>query len=210
METEDFKGRVKRFAASKGMSINEFQERLGVSNSYFSNVGSMSPKVALKLREVFPDANIEWLNTGKGSMLNNREDTVNVSNISVPLLPVLAVAGQLSDFVSAVHEYDCEKIISPVANAQLAMYVTGDSMSPEYPDGSIVFMQRINENAFIEWGKVYVLDTVNGVVMKKIFPSKSGEDSIECRSINPNYNSYDVRKEDIFGWYIVRLQMAKK
>ena len=31
--------------------------------------------------------------------------------------------------------------------------VSGNSMAPEYPEGSRVVVRRINERAFIEWGK---------------------------------------------------------
>lgn len=34
-------------------------------------------------------------------------------------------------------------------------------MAPEYPSGSRILIKRIDEKAFIEWGRVYVLDTMN-------------------------------------------------
>ena len=83
-------------------------------------------------------------------------------------------------------------------------------MSPEYPSGSKVFLQKINEKSFIEWGNTYVLDTNNGIIIKNVFMNKDDEDSIVCRSINPNYADFTVRKQDIRGWYRVRLCMILK
>lgn len=66
---------------------------------------------------------------------------------------------------------DCERVISPIKGADFAITVAGDSMAPEYPEGAKILIKKINEEAFIEWGKVYVLDTCNGTVVKKLMPS---------------------------------------
>ena len=84
------------------------------------------------------------------------------------VIPTGARAGTLGDFADSVSAYDCERMVSPVRGADYAMQITGDSMSPEYPSGSQIIIKRINENAFIEWGKVYVLDTENGAVVKQV------------------------------------------
>lgn len=93
----------------------------------------------------------------------------------VPLLPISAQGGSLNDFVVSVSLQDCEKIISPIKGADIAITISGDSMADEYPNGSIVLAKRINERAFIDWGKVYVLDTCNGVVVKTLTPSEKYE-----------------------------------
>lgn len=84
-------------------------------------------------------------------------------------------------------------------------------MADEYPNGSIVLAKRINERAFIDWGKVYVLDTCNGVVVKALTPSEK-ENCIRCVSINPApiYAPFEVALNDIYGVYRVMLCMAKK
>lgn len=72
---------------------------------------------------------------------------------SILVIPTGARAGTIADFCEAVHEYDCERIVSPVKGADFAMQVAGDSMSPEYPSGSQIIVKRINEEAFVEWGE---------------------------------------------------------
>lgn len=128
---------------------------------------------------------------------------------SVPVLPLGARAGTIQDWSDAVHDYDCERIVSPIRGAEFAAQVTGDSMSPEYPSGSQVIVKRINEAAFVQWGEVYLLDTVNGPVLKQV--RKTDRDGVvECVSINPAYQPFRVDCKDIRGWYRVLLCMALK
>jgi DNA-binding XRE family transcriptional regulator len=102
----------------------------------------------------------------------------------VPLLPISAQGGSLNDFMVSVKDSECERVVSPVKGADFAITVAGDSMSPEYPSGSQIFIKKINENAFIDWGKVYVLDTCNGTVIKRIFPAEDNNPrKIKCVSV---------------------------
>ena len=129
----------------------------------------------------------------------------------VLLLPVTAQGGSLNDFVVSVRESECEKVVSPTRGVDFAMTVSGDSMSPEYPNGSRIFIKRINERAFIEWGKVYVLDTCNGTVIKILVPAEK-EGYVKCVSINqdPIFAPFEVAFEDIYGVYKVLLCMSVK
>ena len=131
--------------------------------------------------------------------------------IQVPLLPISAQGGSLNDFTATIKESDCEKIISPIRGADFAITVAGESMAPEYPSGSQILIKKINENAFIEWGKVYVLDTCNGVIVKELH-SCDTESCVLCCSINPNpkFKPFKVNFEDIYGMYKVMLCMSIK
>lgn len=137
-----------------------------------------------------------------GSPQQTKTDTLLV-------IPTGARAGTLGDFAESVQEYECEKIISPVRGADYAMQITGDSMSPEYPSGSQIIIKRINEKAFIEWGKVYVLDTENGAVVKQIRRTDNPE-VVECVSLNPAYQPFKIECKHIRGWYRVLMVLALK
>ncbi len=129
----------------------------------------------------------------------------------VPLLPISAQGGSLNDFMVSVKDSECERVVSPVKGADFAITVAGDSMSPEYPSGSQIFIKKINENAFIDWGKVYVLDTCNGTVIKRIFPAEDNNPrKIKCVSINPEYPPFEVSLDNVFGIYRVLLCMSVK
>ena len=125
------------------------------------------------------------------------------------VIPTGARAGTIGDFAASIAAYDCERMVTPIKGADYAMQVTGDSMSPEYPSGSMVIIKRINEKAFIEWGKTYVLDTENGAVIKTI--RKTDDPGvIECVSTNPAYQPFTMETRYINGWYRVLMVLSLK
>ena len=127
----------------------------------------------------------------------------------IPVLPTDARAGTLADFADAIEAYDCERMVSPIRGADYAMQITGDSMSPEYPSGSIIIIKKINEKAFIEWGKTYVLDTENGAVIKSVRKTEN-DNEVECVSLNPAYQPFRINTEYINGWYRVLMVLSLK
>jgi phage repressor protein C with HTH and peptisase S24 domain len=227
-ETKD---RLLEFLRYKGLGQQKFEISIGMSNGWANKVGdSIRENTLKKISEVYPELNIAWLKSGVGVMLNNGEseetlytpkeehpkernqkDATEETAKMVLLLPVSAQGGSLNDFVVSVKESDCEKVVSPIRGVDFAMTVSGDSMSPEYPNGSRIFIKRINERAFIEWGKVYVLDTCNGTVIKILVPAEK-EGYVKCVSINqdPIFAPFEVALEDIYGVYKVLICMSVK
>lgn len=130
---------------------------------------------------------------------------------TIPLLPISAQGGSLNDFLVSIKEFECERIISPIKGIDFAITVSGESMAPEYPNGSQVLAKKVNEAAFIEWGEVYVLDTCNGTVIKKLLKSEN-PDCVVCTSINPDpsFAPFEICKKDIYGVYRVLMCMARK
>lgn len=128
---------------------------------------------------------------------------------TILVIPTGARAGTLGDFANSIAAYDCERMITPIRGADYAMQVTGDSMSPEYPSGSMIIIKKINEKAFIEWGKTYVLDTDNGAVIKTIRKTDA-PNIIECVSLNPAYQPFTMDTKHINGWYRVLMVLSLK
>ena len=217
------KDRLLEFLRYKGMGQQKFENSIGMSNGWVNKVGNSIREISLrKIKEVYPELNIAWLISGAGNMLTgdsegtletpgDNETSEEITAKLVPLLPIAAQGGSLNDFVVSVKESDCEKVVSPIRGADFAMPISGDSMAPEYPNGSQIFIKRINEKAFIEWGKVYVLDTCNGVVVKVLVPSQK-DGYVRCVSINtdPIFAPFEVAWEDIHGVYRVLLCMSVK
>ena len=170
----------------------------------------------------------EWLLTGEGEMLvkdssdsplsslphqkvettEKRDSTsqVDVAEVArVPLIPFEARGGQLDGFArNGVTLAQCETVPTPFKGAQFAISVRGQSMSPTYPSGCVLFISK-NIADWVEWGKVYVLDTENGVIVKQLAPSTLGEDFVCCKSFNdaPEFAPFNVPKASIFGIYRV-------
>lgn len=164
--------------------------------------------------------NIKWLMTGEGDMLKasssvdsqpsaKNERVTDDEAYKVPLVPISALGGSLNDFNLAVKRDDCETVISPIKDIDMAIKISGDSMEPEYPSGSTVLIKKINEHAFLEWGKVYVLSTCNGTVIKRLMPTDD-PNKVLCESINPKYPPFEVSLEHVYGVYIVMMCMSFK
>jgi len=125
---------------------------------------------------------------------------------TIPLVPYAVRGGALQGFSEGVEEYECEKIISPVKGAQLAFEVTGESMAPGYPPGTRVLLRKVQAN--IAWGEVYVVDSVDGPVLKRILPTDD-ENVWELRSDNPNYPPFKINVENVRGVWRVLLRMIQ-
>lgn len=212
------KQRLIEFAKTKEKSVRAFEIKTGLTVGYVNAIRvSIQPDKIQRIASCYPDLNTGWLLTGEGEMLKGEQKPeLNELNV-VPLLPVSAQGGRLNDFVLSVKNEDCEKIISPIRGADFAITVSGESMAPEYPSGSKVLIKKIDEKAFIEWGRCYVLDTCNGTVIKKIAAPvendpKYGKDYVTCISVNPDplYSPFRVPLCEVYGIYRVMMSLSEK
>lgn len=137
------------------------------------------------------------------------QDGSKMTKGTLPVIPTEAMAGTLGEFADSVNAYDCERMISPIKGADYAIKVCGDSMTPEIPNGSQILIKKIYEDEFVEWGKVFCLDTRNGAVIKRVYPTDNPE-VVECRSINPDYPPFKVNVRSINGWYRVLMVLSMK
>lgn len=121
----------------------------------------------------------------------------------IPLIPAKAMAGFFTGEV-IVNESDCERINVPGIKADFAIPVSGDSMTPMYQSGDMVICQFVNlSDMFFQWGKVYVINTNQGVLLKKVRPGTPGT-SIKLVSENPDYDPIDLPLEDIYHIALVK------
>lgn len=157
---------------------------------------------------VFSNVSSNYIITGRGSMfLDETEKTIGVkgegdSVKTLPRIPYDAAAGSLTDAVDGVTELQCERVpvVAAFPKYDFTMRISGRSMEPYYYSGDEVACLRINEARFIQWGRVHVLDTTQGVVIKRIYDN--GE-CIRCASFNPEYPDFNVPKEDIRSFNLV-------
>ena len=178
------------FAALLG--INE----KGLSSAMNGNEKYLTDSLVRKVTKFYEE------NVSKGGLTPPATNTL-------PVIPTEAMAGTLGEFADSVHLYDCERMISPIKGADYAIKVCGDSMTPEIPNGSQILIKKIFEEEFVEWGKIFCLDTKNGAVIKRVYPTENPEE-VECRSVNPDYPPFKVNTKSIFGWYRVLMVLSMK
>lgn len=76
------KKRLELFCERKQISIGYFCREARISNSYFNNVkGEMGTAIKGKIKNTYPELNLDWLLTGEGEMLQVPA-TVNIYNPS--------------------------------------------------------------------------------------------------------------------------------
>lgn len=217
------KDRLMLYLKHKRMSLSDFSAQVNLNKAVVSRFGeTTAPKSLLKIDEN-SDVNISWLLTGEGEMIKDGAISHSQSEESdlfsgVPkkfishLVPIAAMGGSLIGFEEGgVSRERCERIVSPIADIDWVVPVCGDSMEPEYPNGSHVYVREVNHFDFIAWGHVYVLDTTNGIIIKVV--EKSDEaNCVRCVSLNPSgrYTPFDVPLRTIRRMYKVVLCASLK
>lgn len=199
--------RIKKLIEEKygARGTTSFARAIGVEQVTLSRQLNGQRGVSLDVIEsvlkTFTDVSAEWLLRGEGVNVieSNREDA---SIKTLPRIPYDAEAGSLTDAVDGVTEMQCERlaVVAAFPKYDFTIRVTGRSMEPYYFAGDEVACLRVNESQFLQWGRVHVLDTSQGVVIKRIYENG---DSIRCSSFNPEYPDFNVPKADIRSYNLV-------
>lgn len=200
---------VEEFGDGKNTVI---ASKLGVSEGNIRGYikGVMPKQDVLEKIVTYLDVNPEWLLTGKGDMkkedkkkLNNCENRIKQDKNSIPLIPVNAMAGLFAGEIS-INDYDCTYYDIPAfRGADFLITVKGDSMRPSFNSGDIVACHKLAlSDIFFQWNKVYVLDTNQGALIKRIKPG-SDDNHIRIISDNPEYDPFELSKESIYNIALV-------
>lgn len=199
--------RIKKLIEEKygARGTTSFAKAIGVEQVTLSRQlngqRGLSFDIVVAILKGFPDVSAEWLLRGENvkAIELNRE---GVSVKTLPRIPYNAEAGSLTDVVEGVTEYECERVpmVSAFPKYDFTIRVSGRSMEPYYYAGDEVACLRINEARFLQWGRVHVLDTEQGIVIKRIY--ENGE-CIRCASFNPEYPDFNVPKADIRSYNLV-------
>lgn len=122
--------------------------------------------------------------------------------IGIPLIPIEAMAGYGTGSVQ-IMQYDTENFIIPTfKGADYLIGVRGSSMYPKYNSGDIVACKHLTLGTFFQWNKVYVLDTIQGPLIKRIRKG-SDDDHILIISDNEKYEPFELHIDEINAIAIV-------
>ena len=202
------KGRLLAYLKEQRIPQTEFCRKLGVAPTYIGVIRKSIPAEKInRIVTLYPNLSRDWLLYGEGEMyakeVSDPRKFLQEAGYMVPLLPVTAFAGNITAWSQSVNSSDCEKVISPVQGVDFAIRISGDSMEPDFHDGAIVLIKKIDDKAFIPWGHPMIVDSSNGVFFKDIYPSDKGRKYIEAKSINPKYPPLQIPQDCIHGLYRV-------
>ena len=189
-----------------GVSKRYFYETIGVSRGTLESSTGITEDVVAKFIAKYPEINPEWLLTGKGEMLLSGETKKGKKDcVILPLVPIEAMAGYNGQDFPGIRIEDCVLYEVPdfvSLGAQFVIRVSGSSMTPAYASGDLLACRMITDVTFFQWGKVYVMDTNQGAMVKRLFPGKDDE-HIRCCSDNEQFPPFEITKEDIRSLSIV-------
>ena len=202
----NFIERLQYYMDERGINDNQMTIAAGLSVGLLGklkkNGKGMSSVNIEKILSTYPDLSAEWLLTGKGEMEKGDVEGKNTSvpmahhatkpGEGIPLIPIDAMAGALTS-EQTVLEYECERYVVPVfKGADFLIPVKGSSMYPKYSSGDIVACQRVPmSDLFFQWNKVYVIDTKQGALIKRIKPG-SDKEHILIVSDNEKYDPFEL------------------
>lgn len=205
------KDRLKEFIDFKGINKTAFYTSTGISNGVLTQKSGMSEDGILRTLSTFPEINPDWLLMGKGSMLRSQtSNNMSVEKPSpdqpdagIPLLPIDAFAGGFTGEVQ-VMDHDAPRYVIPsFGKADFMITVKGSSMYPKYSSGDLVACKRLYSWKFFQWGKVYVLYTNQGPIIKRVCEGKD-EHHVEIVSENKEmYRPFQLPISEIVDVAIV-------
>lgn len=206
----EIKDRLIQFIGYLGIPTRHFELRIGAANGYVNSIrkGISLDKLERILSE-FPELSREWLLTGEGEMLTGRGAVEPIAPSGTrsaepdadgetrPVIPYNAAAGILSGDVPGVTLTQCEQrpLVRQFPPYAFSIVARGDSMLPVIESGDELACQPLPSGAFIEWGRCYVLDTAQGIIVKRLYEGADG--TLLCRSYNADYPDFTLPKTDV-------------
>ncbi|MDR0364067.1 MAG: hypothetical protein LBH92_03500 [Bacteroidales bacterium] len=214
--------RIYKVIEYKGISVNEFSKKIDVSNGYLAkqravnaNIGS---QILEKIVSVYPEISPEWLLMGVGEMLRTSAPVavratapqVGIPIIykdgSVPMIPIEAIAGYTTEDIAGVKYEDCEHYQVPEfikSGVEFVIRVSGSSMYPKYSNGDVLACKKVYNILFFQWGKVYVIDSSQGQLVKRVFEHENPDNILLVSDNKEKYPPFSIPKSDIRSLSIV-------
>ena len=207
------KARFKEIAKNQGINFTELYEIIGMTDGGFKGSAIKRPinsDAIEKIYTKYPHIDLHWLITGKTKNENTSKNApMQFEDLKklIPLIPLEVAAGLGSGEIEIKKGDIIESYVIPDFERKGVEYiikVSGSSMYPKYSNGDLLGCKRITDTTFFQWGKPYVLDTDQGVMVKRLFPVKDNTEALECRSENKeNYPPFIISRDSIYSVSIV-------
>ena len=214
------KKRLIDFLAYLKIGQNNFEKKVGLSIGFINKcTGNMQMSSLYKIEAAYPELNMEWLKTGKGEMLNKSaavESEQKEAYRLVPLKNLDAVGGMSKGNESSIDDPQYTVGMIPFTDAKegdICIPVTGDSMIPTCPPGSIVLLRKVEMwRDYFGYGSIFVLILNDGRrILKEVNKCvENPSENVLCVSHNKNVPDEPLPKSLIIGvWKVIKILTDK-
>ncbi|EGV44238.1 LexA family transcriptional regulator [Bizionia argentinensis JUB59] len=230
------KERILHLVEIKGFGKEDFFDKLGMSYGSFKGSAKERPinsNAIENILTIIPDANLNWIITGKGEPIivdsiknyqNNKQSPYSLNEPNLPklitvdsqgnentvLVPVHAQAGYISgfgdpDYISTLPTYRLPRL----NNGTFRMFeVKGHSMVPTLHSGCIVVGEYCENWYDLKDGQIYIIITEDGIVVKRVINRLEKYGNLFLKSDNRSeFPSYILKPEEIKEVWKVSLAM---
>jgi hypothetical protein len=180
----------------------EFGRRIGVSAAYVTSMRkSIQPEKLEKIRQEFPELDINWLLTG---VSNSDPPLVVAGDVGTPVYNIDATCGDYSRPIQFLEEHIIGRVqlpnVSPTASIIRA---NGDSMAPHIHDGDWIAVRQVFNLNEIFYGQVYLVITSENRFLKYVRRDTDEKNYVILRSDNPEYDDIRLPKKSIKYMFLV-------
>ena len=209
--------RVNDLISESNMTPRRFSKVVDIDSSNFSRklLGKL-PWTVHDINKISANLHVRkgWLVDGEGQKFKAPEEMLDKipaqssrtkAGEGIPLIPTNAMAGMLSGDDVQVMPYDIESyfVVPAFAKSDFCIRVDGKSMEPTYCKGDIIACKYVPmTDIWFQWGKVYVIATDQGVLVKHI-EKGSDEEHIKLVSDNPEYMPFEIPTSGIYNIAVI-------
>ena len=215
------KDRIYQLIDAKKIGVREFTDAIGVSESYIRNISkSISAEKLMKISQLFPDLNPDWLLTGEGAMLlsdNPKTTAIPIDAPEVVYLPVVphsARAGTLGEYEQLfADDYSRRQpviVTRQMHGRYICFQIEGDSMEPTLRHGDVVMARHIDRDLYKDsklhlrsWSVWIIVTRTDGILIKEIADHDVKGGVLTLHSLNPLYEDLTVHLSDVIDIYNV-------
>ena len=185
-----------------GMNVNRASKFLGVPqrtlNRQVNEGGNISMEIVYAILNNVPEISPAWLIAGEGAMLVGEEAP---KACTIPFYDDLPLSAGHRDSFDPTREKPSAYISIPTSQADFYFPVSGNSMEPEFNDGDIVGVKRVDRSEGIVHGAVYMVVTNENRMIKRCYHDNNDPNLIWC--VSPNYPSFPINKNDVCALFKV-------
>lgn len=199
------KERVLMIAREKKISIEKFCAGIGMTYSSFKGSQkntSLNSDAIDKIITNYPDVDVHWLITGEENPALTVDQPIYQygKRRFIPLIPTISLT-EFFENQAHLEEIATASYSMPLFEengVEFLIRVQDTAMMPLYMPGDMIGCKTIPDLRFIQWGKVHLIATEQGFILRRLFPDSTQKGSVACRSESPEaFPAFSVPLEAI-------------